>query len=323
MERKRFFVTGGAGFLGSHLVDRLIEQGQQVTVYDNLTTGRESNMGQHAGCSSFSLVRGDLNDFAALCAAIRGHDIVFHWAANADIRGCLENTRVDVEQNILPTHNVLEAMRIHGIGEIAFASSSAVYGDPTVVPTPEDYPTRQTSLYGAAKLSSEALIEAYCEGFGMRGWCFRFASCLGPRYWHGVVIDFMRKLRNNPQKLEILGDGGQRKSFLHVRDFVDGVFSALEHAPDKVNRFNVGHTGYIDIVTVADLVCREMGLRDVSYRFTGGNRGWVGDCPFVWLDVSRLRNLGWNPQVSIPEAICDTVGYLRAHEELLATPHQE
>ena len=313
----RTLVTGGAGFIGSHLVDELVRRDNQVIVYDNLSTGFKRHLETLLSNNRITLVEGELLDEERLNAAMKGADTVFHLAANADVRGGKSNTRVDLEQNIIGTHRVLEAMRINGASRIVFTSSATVYGEPDVFPTPESYAPIQTSIYGASKLSAEAMIQAYGEYFGIKSFSFRFVSWIGERYSHGVVFDFIKKLQKNPSELEILGDGNQKKSYLHVEDGVKAIFMAMDNMPDLKNVVNLGHSDYLNVVDLADIVVQEMGLKKVDYRFTGGVRGWLGDSPFVHLDISKIRSAGFEPQVSIEDGIRRTVRYLLANEWLL------
>ncbi len=310
-------VTGGAGFIGSHIVDELIRRDYNVVVYDNLSTGFKDHLEPALKNGTATLVVGDILDLEQLVKSMEGCSSVFHLAANADVRGGRADTLVDLEQNVVGTHRVLEAMRLTGAKDLVFTSSATVYGEPDLFPTPEDYATLQTSVYGASKLAAEGYIQAYGEYFGIRSFTFRFVSWIGERYSHGVVYDFMNKLRANPSELEILGDGNQKKSYLHVEDGVLGVFTALEHARDGKNIFNLGHEQYMNVKDLAHIVCEEMGLTDVAFRFTGGSRGWVGDSPFVHLDITRIKSLGFQPKVSIEEGIRRTVRYLIAHPGLL------
>jgi len=316
---RKALVTGGAGFIGSHVVDHLLAGGAEVVVYDNLTTGSRGNLAHLADRDldrKLSLVEADVLDLRHLCGAMEAVDTVFHFQANADVRGGPQHTRVDLEQNTIATWNVLEAMRSSGANTIVFASSAVVYGEPEVFPTPESIALVQTSLYGASKLAGEAMLQAYSEYFGIRGLSFRFVSWIGPRYSHGVVFDFMSKLRDNPRELEVLGDGTQRKSYLDVRDGVSGVFLALERAPAAKNVFNLGHDDFLNVLDVAQIVIDELGLRDVRLRMTGGVRGWLGDSPFVHLDTTRMKALGWQPRIPIPDSIRATVRYLVEHPEI-------
>lgn len=310
-------VTGGAGFIGSHLVDRLVRQEWEVVVYDNLSTGFARHLQESVAAGRARMVRGDILDQARLIEAMRGVSTVFHLAANADVRGGQADTHIDLQQNVMGTHKVLEAMRQTGADRIVFTSSATVYGEPDQFPTPEEYPLLQTSLYGASKLAAEAMIQAYAEYFGIRSYVFRFVSWVGERYSHGVVFDFMNKLRANPHELEILGDGNQRKSYLHVEDGIQGVFLALEKMQGNKVILNLGHDDFVTVTDVAEIVCREMGLEGVSFRYTGGIRGWVGDSPFVHLDTSRIKQAGFRPRISIEEGIRRTVRYLQANPWLL------
>jgi UDP-glucose 4-epimerase len=313
----RAFVTGGAGFIGSHVVDRLLAGGCGVTVYDNLSTGFEGNLAAHAGNRRFAFIRGDVLDLPALSRAMDGHCTLFHFQANADVRGGMERTRADLEQNTIGTWNALEAARGAGIKTVVFASSATVYGEPAVFPTPEETPLVQTSLYGASKLAGEAMAQAYAEYFGMRSIVFRFVSWIGPRYSHGVVFDFVKKLRANPEKLEILGDGRQVKSYLDVRDGVAGIFCAVERFEGTKGIFNLGHDDSLNVLDLARTVVDELGLGDVSLATAGGSRGWPGDSPFVHLDTSRMKGLGWSARISIEEGIRATVRYLVENPALL------
>jgi UDP-glucose 4-epimerase len=313
----KVLVTGGAGFIGSHVVDELIRQGHHVIVYDNFSTGLRQHLGQALNTSRLKIMEGDILDLSRLKSALEDVSTVFHLAANADVRGGVVNTAIDVEQNILGTHRVLEAMRAQSIREIVFTSSATVYGEPDRFPTPESQPLIQTSLYGASKLAAEAMIQAYGEYFGIRSYCFRFVSWIGERYSHGVVRDFVQKLMRNPKELEILGDGKQQKSYLHVADGIRGIFSAMQNLKDLKNVLNLGHVEYINVKDVANIICQEMGLEKVDYRFTGGPRGWLGDSPFVLLDISRIKETGFQPEISIEEGVRRTVRYLLENQWVL------
>lgn len=321
-DRPRCFVTGGAGFIGSNLVDALLADGLEVIAYDDFSTGQREFLADASKSSAFRLVEGDVLDVTALTASMQGCDLVFHLAANADIRFGLQHPRKDIEQNTVATFNVLEAMRANEITRIAFSSSAAALGEPAVIPTPEDCPLPiQTSLYGASKMACEGLISSYCEGFGFEGYIFRFVSLLGERYPHGHVFDFVRALGRDPSRLQILGDGTQRKSYLHVRDCVDAMLrvirqrTALE-APHRVEVYHLGNPEYIEVKDSARWICDRMGL-DPKFEFTGGRRGWVGDNPFVFLDVAKIRRTGWEPQFTIRQSIVATVDWLMANPWLL------
>jgi UDP-glucose 4-epimerase len=318
----RAFVTGGAGFIGSNLVDRLLADGHAVTAYDNFATGHRAFLEAAGPHAAFRLVEGDVLDPARLERAMAGHDLVVHLAANADVRFGLQHPRRDLEQNTMATVNVLEAMRATGVKRIVFASTGSIYGEPEVFPTPEtcSFPV-QTSLYGASKLAGESLIEAYCEGFGFQGWIFRFVSILGERYTHGHVFDFYKKLLADPTRLEILGDGKQRKSYLYVADCVEAVLIALETATKKVNVLNLGTDEYCSVDDSVSWITGHLGLAPRRV-YTGGARGWVGDSPFIFLDSARMRALGWRPKLTIRKSIFRTLDYLRANLWLLALPSQ-
>jgi len=313
----RAFVTGGAGFIGSHIVDRLAQIAANVTIYDNFSTGQEQSISHHAGNPKVRVVRADVLDSERLKEEMVHCDYVFHLQANADVRGGIQRTRVDLEQNTIATWNVLEAMRVNQIKHIVFASSATVYGEPDVFPTPESYASLQTSLYGASKLACEAMIQAYSEYFGITCYIFRFVSWIGERYSHGVIFDFVKKLRNNAQILEVLGDGRQRKSYLDVTDGVDGIFYAVEHAKQPKNVFNLGHDEFMNVLDLADIIVEQLGLTGVRYVTAGDERGWLGDSPLVHLDTTKLKALGWRPQVSIEQGVRNTVRYLQAHPQLL------
>ena len=308
------FVSGGAGFIGSSLVDRLLDVGHEVTVYDNLSTGLLQFLKNARDFDRFRLVEGDLLDEGSLSKAIAGHEFVFHLAANADVRFGTEHPRRDLEQNTIVTNNVLEAMRKNGISKIAFASTGSVYGDATVIPTPENAPFPiQTSLYAASKLAGEGLIAAYCGGFGFQSWIFRFVSILGERYTHGHVFDFYRKLKQNPSRLEVLGNGKQRKSYLYIQDCIDAMLFALEKSNGPVNVLNLGVDGYCELNDSIGWICKELGVTP-KLEYSGGDRGWIGDNPFIFLDTSKIRDLGWKPKLSIQEGVLKTIQYLKTNE---------
>lgn len=309
----RCLVTGGGGFIGSNLVDRLLALGHQVTAYDNFSTGQRKFLAEAGRLAGFRLVEGDLLDAAALDGAMRGNDFVFHMAANADVRFGTEHPSRDLQQNTIATFNVLEAMRSHGVRRIAFPSTGSVYGEAKVFPTPEDaaFPV-QTSLYGASKLACEGLIAAYCEGFGFQSWIFRFVSILGERYTHGHIFDFYRRLSDDPTRLHILGDGRQRKSYLHVQDCIDAMLLAIEKADGKVNLFNLGVPDYVEVNDSVRWITAHLGL-DPALSYAGGDRGWIGDNPFIFLDVSRIMALGWQPRLTIEQGIIGTLDWLRAN----------
>ena len=310
---QRVLVTGAAGFIGSNLVDRLLADGVEVVGFDNLSTGSPRFLEGARANPRFRLVEGDLLDPNALNAAATGVDTVFHLAANADVRFGLNHPRRDLEQNTIATFNVLEAMRAAGAKTIAFSSTGSVYGETKVIPTPEDagFPI-QTSLYGASKVAGEGLIAAYAEGFGIRAFVFRFVSILGERYTHGHVFDFCRKLAADPTRLDVLGDGRQRKSYLHVGDCVEAMLHAIAHAPDKVNVFNLGTDEYVEVNDSIAVIAGRLGVQP-ELVYSGGERGWVGDNPFIFLETRRIRALGWAPKLTIRQGVERTVDWLGAN----------
>jgi UDP-glucose 4-epimerase len=313
----RAFVTGGAGFIGSSLVDRLLNEGHSVVVFDNFSTGQIRFLENALGWGTFQLVGGNTLDPSALAAAMRGADTVFHLAANADVRLGTEHPRRDLEQNTIATFNVLEAMRTNDIRRITFASTGSIYGESAVIPTPETAPFPvQTSLYGASKLAGEGLIQAYCEGFGFQAWIFRFVSILGERYTHGHVFDFYKSLKADPTRLRVLGNGQQRKSYLYIQDCLDAMLLAMSRAEENVNIFNLGTDEFCEVNDSIGWITERLGIHPVL-EYTGGNRGWIGDNPFIYLDTSRIRSLGWIPRLSIKEAVVRTLDYLRVNPALL------
>jgi UDP-glucose 4-epimerase len=302
--KSKIIVTGGAGFIGSHLVDKLIARGNEVTVIDNLSSGKMEFIEQHDQYPNFKLVKLDMLELEKLKQAIKGADMVYHLSANPDVRLGAQNTRVHLEQNIIVTYNLLEAMRMNNQQNIMFTSTSTVYGEASIIPTPENYgPLIPISLYGASKLACEALITSYCHTFEMRSWIFRFANIVGERGTHGIIIDFFNKLKANPLALEILGDGQQRKSYIHVSDCIDGILFAVNKSDEMANIFNIGSTDTINSTEIGELIVKEMGLDDVNFTYTGGNRGWKGDVPKMLLSIDKLRKLGWNPSHSSKSSV--------------------
>lgn len=309
-----FIVTGCAGFIGSTLVDRLLADGHQVAGIDNFSTGQRRFLEGALVHPNFRLFEIDLLDLHALERAFAGSEAVFHLAANADVRFGTEHPRKDLEQNTIATYNVLEAMRANDIRKIAFSSTGSVYGEALVVPTPEDGPFPiQTSLYGASKAAGEGLIAAYCEGFGFQSWIFRFVSILGERYTHGHVFDFYQKLKADPSRLPVLGNGKQRKSYLYVQDCIDAILLAMDKAADKVNIFNLGVDGYCEVNDSIGWICEELGLKP-QLEYSGGDRGWIGDNPFIFLETKKIQSLGWKPKLGIRDGVIKTVEYLQANE---------
>lgn len=315
---QKAFVTGAAGFIGSHLTDRLLAEGLAVVGWDNFSTGQERFLEEAEKKPRFRLVRGDNLDLPALTAAMKGCDFVFHLAANADVRFGTEHPRKDLEQNTLATFNVLEAMRANGIKRLAFPSTGSVYGESAIIPTPEDAPfPLQTSLYGASKLAGEGLISAYSEGFGFESYIFRFVSILGERYTHGHVFDFRQQLLEHPTWLQVLGDGTQRKSYLYVHDCIDAMLHVVRlgtaaQAKHRTQIYNLGTPAYVQVNDSIRIICRELGLKP-ELRYTGGDRGWIGDNPFIFLDTAKIRATGWTPKLTIEQEIIRTLRWLKAN----------
>jgi UDP-glucose 4-epimerase len=312
----RCFVTGGAGFIGSTMIDALLEAGNTVVCFDNFSSGQEKFLQPAQERSGLRIVRGDLLETEELEKAMQGCDIVFHFAANADVRHGAEHPGRDLEQNTIATFNVLNAMLKTGIRKIVFSSTGSIYGESRVIPTPEDAPFPvQTSLYGASKLAGEGLISAFCEAFGMNAWIFRFVSILGERYSHGHVFDFCRQLFADSSRLRVLGDGTGRKSYLYVRDCIAAILLALGRASEKVNIFNLGTDEFIPLNDSIATITQELGVSP-RIEYTGGSRGWIGDNPFIYLDCARIRSLGWAPALSIRQGIVRTVRYIRENRWL-------
>lgn len=316
-------MTGAAGFVGSHLTDALLARGHEVVGLDNFSTGQARFLEDAGHADGFTLIRGDLRDGFTLRRGIEGVDAVYHMAANADVRGGLTAPRVDLEQNTIATFDVLEAMRAAGVSRIVFASSSAALGEPEQVPTPETCAIpSQTSLYGASKMACEGLISAYCAGYGFEGYAFRLVSLLGPRYPHGHVFDFVKQLIADPSTLRILGDGSQRKSYLHVEDCVRALMQICEDVRPAIRgprKFEVYHLGVPAYCVVRDSVrwiCEELGVSP-RLEFGTGNRGWIGDNPFVFLDVQKAMTAGWAPVHTIESSVRETARWLVANRWIL------
>ena len=312
-----FFITGAAGFIGSNLADYLLAQGHQVTGYDNLSTGNENFIADAMQHAFFKFIQGDVLNTTLLQQAMQGCDFVMHLQANADVRFGLNHPFKDIEQNTVGTFNVLEAMRLNNIKKIAFSSTGSVYGEANQIPTPEEaaFPI-QTSLYATSKVSGEGLISSYCEGFGFQAWIFRFVSILGERYSHGHVFDFYKKLLQNPNELEVLGNGLQRKSYLYIGDCISAIMTAIEKANDKVNIFNLGTNEYCQVNDSIGWICETLNLKP-TLKYTGGERGWVGDNPFIFLDTKKIQSLGWKPEFTIQQGIMKTLLYLQQNNWLL------
>lgn len=313
------FVTGAAGFIGSNLVDRLLADGAQVVGWDNLSTGQERFLEGAKAHAGFKLIKGDNLDTGSLKAAMAGCDVVFHLAANADVRFGTEHTRRDLEQNTIATYNVLEAMRANEIKKIAFSSTGSTYGEAAVIPTPEDAPFPvQTSLYGASKVAGEALISAYAEGFGFEAYIFRFVSILGERYTHGHIFDFYKQLSEHPEWLKVLGDGEQKKSYLYVQDCIDAILHVTKNqlaakAPHRTEIYNLGTPEYVQVKDSVRYICGALGITP-ELRFTGGNKGWIGDNPFIFLETRKIQSTGWHPKLTIEQGIVRTLRWLESNK---------
>jgi UDP-glucose 4-epimerase len=315
---KKALVTGCAGFIGSNLTDSLLASGIEVVGVDNLSTGKIEFLDSAMQDEKFRFHKFDLTGDQVISQLLQDVDIVYHLAANADVRFGANQPRKDLEQNTIVTHNVLESMRSRGVHKIVFASTGSIYGESTLTPTPEDAPFPiQTSLYGASKLACEGLVQAYCETFEMQSWIFRFVSILGPRYSHGHVFDFYKQLRQDPGYLKVLGDGQQSKSYLHVSDCIRAIEVALSYDEEKINIFNLGVDSTCKVNESVDWIVSRLGLEpDVEFGTTP--RGWIGDNPMIHLDTTKIRSLGWNPQYSIKEGIESTVDFLSDNQWLLS-----
>ena len=319
----KVFITGAAGFIGSSLVDRLLGEGVEVVGWDNFSSGQERFLDAALQNTGFTLKRGDNLDETALKDAMAGCEMVFHFAANADVRFGLNHPRRDLEQNTIATFNVLEAMRANGIQRIAFSSTGSVYGECPVIPTPEDAPFPiQTSLYAASKVAGETLIHSYCEGFGFEGYVFRFVSILGERYTHGHVFDFYKQLMEHPDYLKVLGDGKQRKSYLYIGDCMNAMLKVVragtaQHAKHRVETYNLGCDAYVQVNDSIAIICQTLGLSP-RLEYTGGEKGWVGDNPFIYLDTAKIRATGWQTEKTIEQGVERTINWLRDNQWVYA-----
>jgi UDP-glucose 4-epimerase len=310
----RAVVTGGAGFIGSYLVDRLLDDGYFVTVVDNMSRGYLENLKQHSNNSCLTVKEADIRDGDKLNRIFAGHDVAFHMAAHANIRESFADHRVDLNNNVIGTLNVLEAMCKNGIQDLVFGSTSAVYGEATVKPTPEDSSFSQTSLYGASKLACEAYAEAFTQFTPIKLWAFRFGNIIGETRRNGVIWDLVHKLLKNPSELEILGDGRQNKEYLHAEDCVNGIMIGYKKGSSKLNIFNLSSDEQTLVDEIADIVIEEMGLKNVKRNYTGGPRGWVGDIPDVKLSLNKIKKLGWKQKISSEEAIRRAVRWTLEYE---------
>ena len=321
---EKVFVTGAAGFIGSNLVDRLLADGKLVVGWDNFSTGQKKFLDGALKNKKFKLVEGDNLDLTALTHALAGCDFVFHLAANADVRFGLQHPSKDLQQNTTATFHVLEAMRASGIKRIAFSSTGSVYGEAEIIPTPEDAPFPiQTSLYATSKLAGEGMIESYCEGYGFEGYIFRFVSILGERYTHGHVFDFYKQLLDHPDHLKFLGDGLQRKSYLYVQDCVSAMLHVInlgtaKKAKHRVEIYNLGTDEYVQVNSSIGYICGALGLKP-KLECTGGNKGWIGDNPFIFLDTKKIRATGWKTSLTIEQGIGRTLQWLQQNQWVYET----
>jgi UDP-glucose 4-epimerase len=301
----KYFITGGAGFIGSHMVDRLLAtKSNEVVVFDNFCSGRRSYLSHHVNDPHLQIVAGDMLELDAVKRAIRGCDFVFHFAANPDIAKSMVQTDLDLQQTVISTYNLLEAMRLNGVAKIAYSSGSGVYGDVDLTDAAEDFgPLLPISMYGASKLGAEGIISAFSHMFDLQAWIYRFANVVGARQTHGVGFDFIAKLREDRNRLKILGDGKQSKSYIHVSDVIEAMFHVIQRATDTVNVFNVATDDYITVNDIARLVVEEIGYAGVRFEYTGGSRGWKGDVPVVRFDLRKIHSLGWRARYNSEEAL--------------------
>ncbi len=303
----KILVTGGAGCIGSDLVARLLQEGHYVTAFDNLSSGKEEHVNEFIKSKRFRFIKGDLLEKKQIEDACKNIDTVFHLAANSDIKYWPgDPTDEDMRLNTIATYNLLEAMRINNVKKIVFTSSSVVYGEAKKIPTPEDYPLQPISLYAASKVACESMISGFCHMFGMRAWILRLANVIGGKtrkVGKTVISDFIEKLGTNPKELEILGNGKQSKSYLLVDDCIEGMLTVMKKTSDVVNIYNLGPEDFITANEIAKIVVDEMGLKNVKFRYTGGDRGWLGDVPLFLLDTRKIKKLGWKPRQTSKEAV--------------------
>lgn len=311
-----YLVTGGAGFIGSNIVDELLKNGSRVIVYDNFSTGKELFIKHNLGNKNFKLVKADVLNTKKLTRAMKGVNFVFHLAAHADTRAGFNNHNIDHTQNLEATQSVLEAMYKNGVRKMAFASTSSVYGDALIHPTPEDYPFEPTSLYGATKAACESYIRTYASYYGWQVYIFRFVSFVGERYTHGIAFDILKKIRKNPKVLELLSDGTPKKSSVYVKDGIRAIFKVIRSSSDQINIYNIGHDDVLTVDEIVDTILASAKIK-IEKKYLGGDRGWIGDNKFVHLDNKKLKRIGWKPKYSFKEGIKKTVAYLQKNPQLL------
>ena len=312
----KYLVTGGAGFIGSHVVDKLLKDGHKVCVYDNFSTGRKVFIGHHLTNSNFKLVKADLSDTKKLNDSMKGIEFVFHLAAHADVRSGIDNHSIDHEENLEMTQNVLEIMVKNKVKSLAFSSTSSVYGDAKVHPTPEDYPFQPTSLYGATKAACESYIHTYSSYYNFQVYIFRFVSFLGLRYTHGIIFDVLKKLQQNSKSIKLFSDGSPKKSSLSVFDGIEAMFKIIEKSKDQINIYNIGHTEILTVSEIVNTILQTVNLNYVKKIWLGKKSNWKGDNEFVLLSINKLKKLGWRPKKSIKQAIAETVSFLQNNPKL-------
>ena len=301
----RALITGGAGFIGSHLPGALLEKGHKVVVFDDLSMGSVSRIEQYLQNPRFTFVKGDLSNSSQLMDVVGGSEMVFHMASNADISRSVNETDIDLRLGVMTLYNVLESMRQCGCRRLFFPSGSGVYGDVGPIPVGENFsPMYPISMYGASKLACEAMISAFCHMFDMQAWIGRLANIVGAKQTHGVVLDFVKKLRSDPTKLRVLGDGHQSKPYLHAKECVDAILTIVQRpTKERVNVFNIAPEDSIDVQAIAQIVVKEMRLNNVAIEYTGGARGWKGDVPIVRFDVRKIKAAGWANKLSSEDAV--------------------
>jgi UDP-glucose 4-epimerase len=307
-------VTGGAGFIGSHLTEALLKKGYSVTVLDNLSSGHRQNLSSIQSKYDINFITGDCRSPSDVEKALKNIDTVFHLAANPEVRLDLADPKTCYEQNIEATYVILQGIRRSNAKTIVFTSSSTVYGEATIIPTPENYgPMKPISVYGASKLACEALISSYCYSFNKKGVIVRPANMIGPRSTHGVMLDFINKLKKNPKELEILGDGTQTKSYLYIDDCISAIMKAYESTQEQVEIYNIGSEDQTNVKEIAHTITNEMGLKNVKLKLTGGvngGRGWIGDVKNMLLDINKLKKQGWKPKLNSQQAVKKTAEHL-------------
>lgn len=313
----KYLVTGGAGFIGSHIVDELLKKGNKVIVYDNFSTGKQLFIKHNLKNKSFKLIKGDVLDNKKISQVMRNVDFIIHLAAHADVKLGFINHDIDHVQNLETTRSVLEAMKRNNIKKIAFASSSSVYGDARIHPTPEIYPLEPTSLYGATKAACESYIQAYANYYNWQIFIFRLVSFIGERYTHGIIYDILKKVKRNPNQLELLSDGTPKKSSIAVSDGIEAIFKIIEKSREKVSVYNIGHDEVLTVAEIVDTILQTINLTDIKRIWLGRKSNWKGDNEFVLLSTNKLKRLGWKPKLSIKEAIHQSVTYLQNNPQFL------